>query len=144
MNRRIAILVVAGMLLGTAAVSAADLPPLKWWRHPEITKQLALTDDQQARLDTIFRNSANELIDLRAEADKLSIALHGELDRPQLNRQVLQNLAARLSDAHGKLFSRELMMLVDMRSVLTDDQWDKLRTQLDQQRGRSRGQRAPK
>ena len=30
---------------------AADLPPGKWWRRPEIVQKLELTEDQQNRLD---------------------------------------------------------------------------------------------
>jgi hypothetical protein len=36
-----------------------------------------------------------------------------------------------LSDARTRLFERELMMLVDMRAVLNDSQWDRMRSQLD-------------
>ena len=39
--------------------------------------------------------------------------------------------ATRLSEARGRLFDRELMMLVDMRSVLTDTQWNHMRTLLE-------------
>ena len=42
--------------------------------------------------------------------------------------------AARLSDVQGKLFERELMMLVDMHSVLSNEQWSRLRTELDRER----------
>lgn len=117
-----------------ASVSAAPLPPGKWWRRPEFVSELALTSEQQTRLDVIFRLAANELIDLRADAQKTSIALRSELDQPQLSRDSLRRLAARLSETQGKLFDREVMMLVDMRAVLTDDQWSKLRNVIDRQR----------
>ncbi len=126
--------------LGLAlSATAAPLPPGKWWRRPEFVEQLALTNDQQTRLDMIFRLAANELIDLRAEAEKTSIAIRAELDQPQLNRENLRKLAARLSDTQGRLFDRELMMLVDMRSVLNNDQWGRLRAEIEQQRPSMRG-----
>ncbi len=119
------------MMAGTAF--AAELPPREWWRNQAIAQRLNLNEDQQAKLDDIFRKAANELIDMRADAEKLSVALHGELDQPQLNRANLQKLASRLNDAHGKLFEREMMMLVDMRAVLTEDQWAKLREIVNRQ-----------
>lgn len=119
-------------LLALFAVSAfAQLPPGKWWRRPEIVQQLNLTDEQQDRLESIFRASATDLIDLKAEVDKSSIALRGELDRPQLDRAAIHRVATRLNEARGRLFDRELMMLVEMRSVLTDPQWNRLRNALD-------------
>lgn len=119
------------MMAGTAF--AAELPPREWWRNQAIAQRLNITDDQQAKLDDIFRKAANELIDMRADAEKLSVALHGELDQPQLNRANLQKLASRLNDAHGRLFEREMMMLVDMRAVLSAEQWAKLRDIINRQ-----------
>ncbi|HEY8712915.1 MAG TPA: periplasmic heavy metal sensor [Thermoanaerobaculia bacterium] len=135
------ILCVALALTLATSVSAAPLPPGKWWRRPEFITSLALTNDQQTRLDLIFRMAANELIDLRAEAEKTSIAIRSELDQPQINRDQLRKLAARLSETQGKLFDHELMMLVDMRSVLSDDQWSRLRSELDRPRQGERPQR---
>src|SRR5712691_11415197 len=94
------LLLCAALALTLAgALNAGPLPPGKWWKRPEFVQQLALTDDQQSRLDAIFRNTANDLIDLRADTQKLSIALRGELDQHQLNREALRKLAVRLSEA---------------------------------------------
>jgi Spy/CpxP family protein refolding chaperone len=137
-----------GILLLATSVFAADLPPGKWWRRPEIIQQLQLTDEQQTRLEAAFRVAADDLIDLRGEVEKTNIALRFELDRPQLDRQKIRSIAAHLSDARGKLFDRELVMLVDMRGVLTETQWNRMRTLLDrlnnaqqQQGGRMRRNR---
>jgi len=133
-------LVFAVALLACAALAQAQqLPPGKWWRRPELIQQLQLTADQQERLDEVFRGAANELIDTKADIDKLHVAIRGELDRPQLRRGELQRLAGQLSAARGRLFERELMMLVDMRSVLTDQQWTRIRTFLDRIQERREG-----
>ena len=132
------LLCAAAVLTLAMSVSAAPLPPGKWWRRPEFATNLQLTNDQQVRLDMIFRLAANDLIDLRADAEKTSIAIRSELDQQQLNRDNLRRLAAKLSETQGKLFDKELMMLVDMRAVLNDDQWGRLRSELDKPRdGRS-------
>jgi Spy/CpxP family protein refolding chaperone len=109
-------------------------------RRPEIVTQLALTEDQQNKLETIFRTSANDLIDLKGEVEKQNIALRGELDQPQLDRKSIRAAAARLSEARSKLFERELMLLVDMRSVLTESQWNRMRTALERRDERQRPQ----
>ncbi len=126
------------------ALYAAPLPPGKWWRRPEFVKQLDLSDEQQTRLDGIFRTASSELIDLRGDVEKLSIALRGELDQPQLNRDAVRKVANRLSEAQGKLFERELMMLVDMRGVLSNDQWARLRSELDRERPPYGGRPGPR
>ena len=129
MRRRI--LFAAVLLVLVAASAGAQLPPGKWWRRPEIVQVLALTEDQQTKLDGIFRASANDLIDLRGDVEKASIALRSELEQPQLNRANIQRAAAHVSEARGRLFERELMMLIDMRGVLTDPQWNRMRNVLE-------------
>jgi hypothetical protein len=123
-KRRIVFAVLA-FLITTAAV--AQLPEGKWWRRPEVVERLALTDEQQSRLDAIFRGAASDLIDLRGETEKQSIALRGELDQTQLNRTAIKQIAARINEARARKFERELMMLVDMRAVLNEQQWNKMR-----------------
>jgi Spy/CpxP family protein refolding chaperone len=120
----------AALLMATGAL-AQQLPPGKWWRRPEIVQTLNLSDEQQDRLEAIFRASATELIDLKAEVEKATIALRGELDRPQLDRVAIHRIASRLSEARGRLFDRELTMFVEMRGVLTEQQWNRMRNQLD-------------
>lgn len=137
MTRRI--LLAVAFLACTALAHAQQLPPGKWWRRPELIQQLQLTADQQERLDEVFRGAANELIDTKADVEKLHVAIRGELDRPQLRKGELQRLAGQLSAARGRLFERELMMLVDMRAVLTDHQWTRIRTFLDRVQERRDG-----
>jgi len=118
-------------LLLAASALAADLPPGKWWRRPEIVQQLGLSAEQQEKLEGVWRSASSDLIDARADVEKQNIALRAELDRPQLDRRAVQGIAARLNAARGRLFERELMMLVDMRGVLSDTQWTRMRTFLD-------------
>lgn len=120
-----------GMLLLAGAALAADLPPGKWWRRPEIVSALSLSGDQQEKLENVWRASSNDLIDMRGEVEKQNIALRAELDRPQLDRRAVQAAASRINAARARLFERELMMLVDMRGVLTDAQWTRMRAFLD-------------
>jgi hypothetical protein len=136
--KRIAIASALALLV-VASLAAQPIPPGRWWRMPRMVEALTLSDDQQNRLEVIFRGSANDLIDRKSEVEKQTIALRGELDQPELDRQSIQRTAARLNEARGRLFERELMMLVDMRAVLSDEQWTRMRSELD----RARAERQP-
>jgi hypothetical protein len=135
------------VLVFATSAFAQNLPPGKWWRRPEIVQSLNLAEEQQNKLETIFRTASGDLIDLRGEVEKQNIALRGDLDQSQLDRATIRKDAQRLSDARTRLFERELMMLVDMRAVLNDSQWDRMRAQLDrfgaqqQMRPRANGMR---
>lgn len=119
------------LLLATSAAFAQGIPGGKWWRRPEVAERLQITREQQARLDDTFNKSASDLIDLKAEVEKGNVELRAELDRPQLNRDAIRRAGARLSEARSRLFERELMLLVDMRGVLNDEQWEKFRHVLE-------------
>jgi Skp family chaperone for outer membrane proteins len=135
-----ALILTALTLLFMTTASAQQLPPGRWWRMPRIVDTLGLSQDQQNRLEAIFRTAASELIDRKADVEKQSIALRGELDQPQLDRQAIRSAGTKLNDARSRLFERELMMLVDMRGVLSDAQWSRLRSELD----RAKADRQPR
>lgn len=140
-------LLLGGALLLIAAsfAQAQQLPPGKWWRREGVVQQLQLTFEQQDRLDQIFNNAASDLIDARAEVEKLQVALRAEIERTQIRRQEVQRIAARLGEARGNLFEREVLMLVDMRGVLNDQQWLRMRVFLDRmQEDRKPNQQRPK
>lgn len=118
------------LLLATATL-AADLPPGKWWRRPEVIQSLGLSTEQQDKLENVWRAASSDLIDFRGEVEKQNVALRIELDRPQIDRRAVQAVATKLNAARGRLFERELMMLVDMRGVLSDAQWNRMRAQLE-------------
>jgi Spy/CpxP family protein refolding chaperone len=113
-------------LILLASGAAAQPMPGKWWRRDDVAQKLELNREQQRRLDAIFQAASDELIDAKGDVKKLEVALHGELDRPQLRRAEIQRIATQLSAARARLFERELMMLVDMRGVLDADQWERL------------------
>jgi len=130
MTKRIAFAALL-MLVASAALAQINLPPGKWWRRAELIRELNLSEDQQNRLEAVFRGAANELIDSRAEVEKQAVALRAALDQPQLDRNEIRQIGQRLNDARGRQFQRELLLLVDMRGVLNDQQWNRMRTSLD-------------
>lgn len=141
MTRRF--LVAAALLACAAVAQAQQMPPGKWWRRAEVVRELQLSTEQQDRLDEIFREAANDLIDARAAVEKLQVAIRAEIDRAQPRRPELQRIAGQLSDARGRLFERELMMLLDMRGVLNEQQWRRMRAHLDRMQERPRERPAP-
>jgi len=143
MRNLLAILSVT-VCLATIPLSAQEgLPRGKWWKQPEIVKHLGISSDQQTRLDQIFRNHANVLIDTRGEVEKATLSLRSELDQNQLNRKEIQAAASQLNLARARLFEEELMMLVDMRNALSAEQWKQVRSGLESRRQRS-GQQSPR
>jgi Spy/CpxP family protein refolding chaperone len=100
----------------------------KWWQNSEIAKKLQLSEDQISQLDQTFYDHKIKLIDYGAEMEKRDLKLQSLLDADvpnegQVEAQVDQVLAAR-----GKLEREFTLMNLNLRKVLSLDQWRQLKT----------------
>jgi Spy/CpxP family protein refolding chaperone len=100
----------------------------KWWQNSNIAKKLQLSDGQIAQLDQTFYDHKLKLIDYGADMEKQDLKLQTLLDADvpnegQVEAQVDQVLAAR-----GKLEREFTFMNLDLRKVLSLDQWRQLKT----------------
>lgn len=130
MRRSLAVLATIALLspLMARAQDHPMMPKGRWWKTPEVARQLELSAEQQARLDTIFSARSKELIDLKAAMDKSAIDLRAGLEFFDKKPADVLKLAGEFSDARGRLFRKEIEMLIEMRSELSEDQWTKLRS----------------
>jgi Spy/CpxP family protein refolding chaperone len=99
----------------------------KWWQNSETAKKLQLSDNQIAQLDQIFFEHKMKLIDYGADMEKQDLKLQNLLDADvpdegQINAQVDQTLGAR-----GKLEREYTTMNLDLRRVLSPEQWRQLK-----------------
>jgi Spy/CpxP family protein refolding chaperone len=99
----------------------------KWWQNSDTARKLQLTDDQTRQLDQIFLEHRMRLADYGAAMQKQDLRLQNLLDADvpdegQISTQVDQVLAAR-----GKLEREFTMMNLDLRKVLSIDQWKQLK-----------------
>ena len=99
----------------------------KWWQNSDIAKKLQLSDGQIAQLDQTFYDHKLKLIDYGADMEKQDLKLQALLDADvpnegQVEAQVDQVLAAR-----GKLEREFTFMNLDLRKVLSLEQWRQLK-----------------
>jgi hypothetical protein len=114
--------VFAVLLLLSAPVGAQQ--GVKWWMSDQYKRELSLTGDQSRRLEEVFQAA---LPNLRAQKKALD-------DAEQQFQQVMQrgNYSSvmeqvdHLEAARANLNRTRTMMLVNMRKLLTTDQWIKL------------------
>ena len=141
--KRVAQVLLCLMFAATTFAQGFGLPPGKWWKIPKVVQKLELTQAQQNQLDDVFRTAAPSLIDLKAELEKATISLRGAVDQSAIDRTEVKRAVARVNDARADLFEAELMLLVDMRAVLSETQWNELRRALDERRGPMHDRRRP-
>ena len=104
-------------------------PPGRWWRDPSFAKLLALTPDQQTRMDGVFQANRPRLIDLSGAVQKEELAMEPLVDAEPPNEALVLAQIDRVAQARAELEKANARMLLGLRSVLTPDQWQKLRAQ---------------
>lgn len=112
------------------------MPPGAWWRNSDIVTKLALTPDQQKRIEDVFTQSRVHLIDLHATLEKEELALEPLMNANPVDQNKALAGISKIADTRAELEKTNAKMLLGIRSVLTADQWTKLR---EGHRGPARG-----
>jgi Spy/CpxP family protein refolding chaperone len=100
----------------------------KWWQNSEIVKKLQLSDGQIGQLDQIFYDHKVRLIDYGADMEKQDLKLQTLLDADVPNEGQVESQVDQVLAARGKLEREYTMMNLDLRKVLSLDQWRQLKS----------------
>jgi Spy/CpxP family protein refolding chaperone len=100
----------------------------KWWKDSSIAKKLQLTDGQIAQLDQTFFDHKMKLVDFGAEMEKEDLKLQNLLDADVPNEGQVGTQVDQVLTARGKLEREYTMMNLDLRKVLSVEQWRQLKS----------------
>ena len=115
----------------------ADVPDGKWWKRPRVARAIGLTSDQTKQIEAIFASVRPQLIDLKADLEKKQFHLQQAIDA-DADRQQLEARIDEVEDARKDLQKTRALMLIDMKKVLSPEQWERLKQMRDQLRERRR------
>ena len=100
----------------------------KWWKDSNVAKKLQLTDGQIAQLDQTFYDHKMKLADYGAEMEKEDLKLQSLLDADEPNEGQVGSQVDQVLTARGKLEREFTMMNLDLRKVLSVEQWRQLKS----------------
>ena len=100
----------------------------KWWQNSEVAKKLQLSGGQTTQLDQIFYDHRVKLIDYGAEMEKEDLKLQTLLDADVPNEGQIDTQVDQVLSARGKLEREFTMMNLDLRKVLSLEQWRQLKS----------------
>ena len=100
--------------------------PGRWWHDPPLVQKLALTSDQQKKMDNIFQQHRLKLIDLTAALQKEETIMEPLVDAEQPDEAKILAQIDRVAQARAELEKANARMLLGIRRTLTQDQWKKL------------------
>jgi Spy/CpxP family protein refolding chaperone len=107
--------------------------PGMWWRDSQAALRLALSEGQVARIEQTYLEHRLRLADLRANLEKQELSLQPLLDVEQPDEVKVAAQIDRITAARGRLEKEHALMLLDIRRVLSTDQWKRLQA-LQQER----------
>jgi len=99
----------------------------KWWKDSDVASKLQLADDQLQRLDQIFYEHRMKLIDFTADMEKQDLKLQNLLDADVPNDGQIQSQVDQVLAARGRVEREATLMNLDLRKVLSLDQWHQLK-----------------
>ena len=127
------------LLLALAAPLHAQSFGFSWWKDAQFQRDLGLTADQTAKIDTIFQSTISLLrqkkADLDRQEDELSSMIAAGADESLVTRQV-----DKVESTRASMNKMRTLMLLHERQVLTPDQrvrLNKLHEQMFKDRGKS-------
>lgn len=130
------------VLAVTVGAQDFNLPPGKWWDNERLAERLELTDAQREEIRTEVYEHARRMIDLNAGVKKAELELANLVANSDFESAAARAAFAGLQDARRALESERFEMLLAVRGVLTDQQWQEIQ-EIRRQFRRSREQDGP-
>jgi len=110
------------------------LPPANWWRDPQISANVKLSEAQFTSLDEIGRAHSADLDALRTDARDAERDLRLLLIAEQPTANDLLAAGTRLRTVRDHIMEQEVRMLADERALLSREQWTALQDALRDER----------
>ena len=126
MKKALIITVVLTLMGPLVAANEFDLPPGKWWENPRVVSHIGLSDEQQAQIREIVFAYARRMIDLKADVDKAGLDLANTVDQQEFDPEPVRAAYAVFQTARHKLENERFEMLLEVRQVLSYEQWRKI------------------
>jgi len=110
--------------LALCVASPAAAQGFKWWMADQYKRELSLTPEQSRKLEEVFQASLPSLRAQKKALDEADKQFQQVMERG--NYSSVMEHVDHLEAARASLNRTRTMMLVNMRKLLTTDQWLKL------------------
>jgi Spy/CpxP family protein refolding chaperone len=140
--KKVVIIIAILAAVAPLAANEFDLPPGKWWENPRLVDHIGLSDEQQGQIRGIVFEHARRMIDLKAEVEKAGLDLAETVDQQDFDPAPVRAAYAVFQTARQKLENERFEMLLEVRLVLTYEQWQKIE-EIKQRMKRNRQQQRP-
>jgi Spy/CpxP family protein refolding chaperone len=120
-------------LLAAVSGVAQNRANFPWWNSP-VVQDLGLNAAQSQKIRQVVRSYRDRLLDARNAVQKAEGALEDLMNEPEVDPEAAKPVIERVSAARANSSRVLLEMSVQLRSVLTLDQWRQLVRRWDEVR----------
>lgn len=133
-------LVAAFLLLAAGVALAQPRAYFPWWES-RLRQDIDLTPEQQKQIREVQRKYRDQMIDQRARLEKAEARLEDLFHEEEIDDATAKALVDELVAARGAMTRSLTLMSIELRKLLTPEQW----AQLDKKRSEWRAfrRRAP-
>lgn len=135
--KRTATIAITATLLAAGIAALAAGP----FSNPNIVEALNLTPEQQRKLEDLRYQQRKEAADLRRDMELKRLDLQRELDRDTPNTAAVDRLLDEQGALRTKLGKAKIHHMLDMKKILTPEQWSKVKDRMQARRAERMGNR---
>ena len=125
----------AALLFCSLLATAQNRAQFPWWNSP-VASDIGLSSTQVARIRQIVRSYRDRLFDARNNISKAEAALDDIMNDQEMSSEAAKPVIERIATARANSSRVFLEMSVQLREVLTLDQWKQLVQRWDEVKGK--------
>ena len=126
LKQYIAGLTLATLLLLAPMAAAQTMPAGKWWKDPDIAKELQLTPGDVKQLDKLFVKSRRQMIELKNRVEKEQFEYQNLMESKTLDEAAVNRQLQKLEQARSELNEERSRFVVAVRKILGSDRFQRL------------------
>jgi Spy/CpxP family protein refolding chaperone len=108
-------------------LNSALQPGAAWWTNASVVRNLRLTPDQMSRIEAIFEQRRQTILQNKTDLEREETILAQMLDAESLEpSRVISAEIDKVIQARGEMERTYSTMTLEMRQVLTREQWEQL------------------
>jgi Spy/CpxP family protein refolding chaperone len=128
--RRILFFALLVFALLIAPLASAQTPRQRaWWESPITVNKLDLSDAQTKQITATVSEYRERLRELRAAVNRAEAGLESVFNEDPVDQKKANDAIEQIANARSELFRTTSQMDLKLRSVLTAQQWQELRSQ---------------
>jgi len=126
------------VILTVVSAQAQDPPPGRWWRSPQIVKELQLTGSEVQQLDNAFEASRVNMIKLKSRVEAEQFKLESMVNQRGAKDSEIKSQYRNLEKARSDLADERFAFFVKARNIIGYERFQKLLDMAPGGKGRKR------